>query len=521
MAHFLEADLQPWAAALIAALFAPDAAQQSTALPPRKARRLASPGVREAPAPSGSGAAAAVVSSNAARRDGAWQCLEELRPLHGAVDAVFRASRWPLIDQLPRTPAVWQPALIDSHVFHGALELSYREAAACCGAMHAVRGVHTLTLRYFPQEKEAEVGDACTAVASLSTLRTLKLGRPCPMAVSESSPVYSLLLPLTQLAALEMRWDFDRGGVTAVTPPPLCFPTTLTRLELSMWKIVHGDGCTGGLVGALTSLSRLADLRFCGPYMGGCVKAASFKAALRHLTALTTLQLCRVHLGASGAKALARRLRHLSRLAHLRLPNTDGNANGNAALAALIAHHPTALTALDLSRTYGGDAAAEALARRLRHLSQLACLRLDDNDISAAGAAALVPALSRLAALTELSLSENRLGADGAEALAPALGRLSRLATLRLAFCELRSAGVAALLAPVALLPALKHLDLSENGIGDDGMQHLAPALARLTALRLLCLAHNRADEATEAALRARLPASVRWYVTKRRHPAD
>ena len=107
VAHFLEADLQPWAAALAAALF-------ST--------------LNQAPAAAGSSAAAEAA--------GLWWCLEELAPLHEAVDTVLRASRLPLPEQLPRTPAAWRPAVIGSHVEAGALTLDSATAAACCDAMH-------------------------------------------------------------------------------------------------------------------------------------------------------------------------------------------------------------------------------------------------------------------------------------------------------------------------------------------------------------------------------------------------
>ena len=92
VAHFLEADLQPWAAALAAALFAPQP-------PPHAA------------------------TAGTACRESAWRCMEDLKPLDGAVDAVLRASELPLLEQLPRAPAEWQPAVIGCHAVAGALEL--------------------------------------------------------------------------------------------------------------------------------------------------------------------------------------------------------------------------------------------------------------------------------------------------------------------------------------------------------------------------------------------------------------
>ena len=102
VAHFLEADLRPWAAALAAALFPPDAAQQR-------------------PTVGTSAAAAAAAVSSAAHHARAWQCLEAVRPLDGVLRAVLRAStlsKLPLLEQLPRTPAEWQPALISVSYTH-------------------------------------------------------------------------------------------------------------------------------------------------------------------------------------------------------------------------------------------------------------------------------------------------------------------------------------------------------------------------------------------------------------------
>ena len=558
MAHFLEADLQPWAAALAAALFAPDAAHQSTVLP-----RLASSRVRDAPSRS---AAATAEASSAARPEGAWRCLEELRPLHGAVDAVLRAAKLPLLEQLPRTPAEWQPALIDGHVVHGKLELSYREAAACCDAMHAVRGVHALTLRgsataQDDTEIEAEVIElgACTAVASLSTLRTLNLVQDS--AIGATFPVWPLLLALTrlthlaelvlhcegfdddaalglplclpntltrlhlavrvdfdsevplpgwplllalsrlsQLAELELQWLEDDGA--DVLGPPLCLPTTLTRLDI----FEVDEETVGKLASGLTCLSRLTHFRY--KFYGDTESLDLIEdiellaPALGHLTALTSLQLDRNVFCTPGAEALAPALGGLSRLADLRLADNSFKEDGAAALASPMALL-TALTALDLGGNYVCDAGAQALAPALRRLPRLADLRLARNMIGSRGAAALAPALGHLTALTQLDLSDNDLGAGGAAALAPALGHLSRLAALSLHSSELGAAGAAALASPIALLTTLTLLNLESSELGAGGAVSLAPALGRLSRLESLTLKYNGFGAAGAAALAA------------------
>ena len=80
VAHFLEADVQPWAAALSAALFGAE---------PRQ------------PQPD------------------AWERLEEIATLGDTVDTVLRSWRLPLLEQLEDTPDEWQPAVIDSHAVDG------------------------------------------------------------------------------------------------------------------------------------------------------------------------------------------------------------------------------------------------------------------------------------------------------------------------------------------------------------------------------------------------------------------
>ena len=97
MAHYLDADLQPCADALSAALFA----DGDDGLTPEHRASL-------------------------------WHPLDDLAPLGDAVDTVLRASqsRLPLLQQLLRTPAEWQPAVLRSHTVAGALALMAAHAAA-------------------------------------------------------------------------------------------------------------------------------------------------------------------------------------------------------------------------------------------------------------------------------------------------------------------------------------------------------------------------------------------------------
>ena len=88
VAHYLDADLQPWAAALAAALFADASVPAAEAQPSHQLEE------NEAQAE------AAPASNSLALLQPAWRRLDELARLSGATDAVLRAWRRPLLEQL-------------------------------------------------------------------------------------------------------------------------------------------------------------------------------------------------------------------------------------------------------------------------------------------------------------------------------------------------------------------------------------------------------------------------------------
>ena len=453
---------------------------------------------------------------------------------------MLRASRLPLLKQLQRTPAEWQPRLISSHAVDGALQVTYREAAACCDAMHAVREVHTLTLQWsdaLPDPSEAGPGAqrACAAVTSLPTLRILNAGESYQTALF--GPVaHSLVSALTRLTDLLALRTFWRDASPAVLARPLGLLTTLTRLHLDIETNCCQESALE-LAPALTCLSRLAHVTL---GCGGRGEVTALGPALGTLTTLTSLDLsgnasvdADAYVNVEGVsvcydvEAFVHGLRHLSQLAALNLAcgyvgsGFDSGFHAwhpaGAALLAQALSQLTALTGLILSSDYidAGDAAS--LAPALTRLSRLAHLDLGFNVLGAAGAAALAPSIALLTALTRLHLDGNDVGANGAAALAPALSRLSRLAELKLCWNELGGAGCNALAPPLGCLTALTLLRLGRNRIDDDDLQHLAPALARLTRLKGLCLGGNPVHDSAVDALRAHLPASV-CVATKRRH---
>ena len=480
VAHFLEADLRPWAAALAAALFGPQPAEDDA--------------------------------------DSRWNFLDALAPLHGAVDAVLRAWRLPLREQLPLTPAEWQPAVISSHAVGGKLTLCFPDFVRCSGAMHAVRDVSALALDMGPLAKlpdpsgfQAAVLRIETSLASLPALRTFRF-RASHYLCDHGYvfPLVPVLARMAQLAHLELR---DNSIDAAALAPPLACLTALTALHLDGNEL--GKRGAAAIAPALSRLSRLASLTLAGNSLDAAAVAA---LPLGNLTALTALDLSDNALLLAGAQALAPALDRLRKLAVLNLEDNGvggvglmftNSAAGAASLAPPLGRL-AALTALDLGMNYFRDDAVESLAPALSRLSRLAHLVLRRNEIGAAGAAALAPPLGVLTALTLLDLRANDIGATGAEALAPALSRLSMLAHLELSGNAVGTRGAAALAPTLATLTALTRLDISGNRIEDAGALRLVPALARLTALRRLALtSYQGISAAGEAALREALPPSV------------
>ena len=425
VAHFLEADVQPWAAALSAALFGADPWHVQS--PPY-----------------------------------AWERLEEIATLGDTVEAVLRRWRMPLLEQLPRTPAEWQPAVIGSHAVDGALTLDLAQAAACRGAMRDLHAVHSLVLHgcehSSDDESESDSGSehdadavsveelvpALHAVATMPVLRSLKLDFECVWVDEPAGDLASALTRLSQLTSLNL--SFNELNATGA----------------------------GVLASALTCLSRLALLNLSENYVGAD-GAAALAQPLATLTALTTLHLGSNELGAAGAEALAPALCRLSRLAHLDLEHNDIGAAGAATLAQPICSL-TALTVLNLYNNGMHSAGAEALVPALRRLPRLAHLGLAANSIGDGAAAALAQPLAELTALTALFLNLNKVGAAGAEALAPALRRLTRLQLLNLkANFFLSDAGLAHLVPALACLPALRRVFL----LRCNGLSNAAEAGAR------------------------------------------
>ena len=555
VAHFLEADLQPWAAALAAALFAPTLAPAAAEAP-----TLASPS-----SASSESQAEEAPACSAEDLEDAWRRLDELVPLGDAADAVLRAWRLPLHLQLPLTPAAWHPALLQSRVAAGELVLSYTAAASSCNAMQTLPDVHSLTLRLRPSTRAGTLNDValahrlCSALASLRTLRTLKL-EYC----SESTSIELLtcapeLSRLSQLVHLDLRHCKIDDNAAAALEPGLGRLTSLTFLDL---RNMDGGAAFRALVPALSWLPQLAHLDL----GDNDLRDADVVALASPLSGLVSLTFLDLSSGDSdyNVRALSPVLSRLSHLAHLHLGRVSIYVDGAAELALALGCLPS-LSFLGLSETYYEFSHIEALAPALGGLVSLTFLQLSDNYLHSRGARALAPALGRLLQLAHLDLSCNRLDHGSAAALAPALGRLtaltfldlamfrddadllapalsrlSRLAhlnlnwvslsdhtavalasplshltaltTLRLGCGHMRDSDVAALAPALARLSRLESLDLSSNHIGDGSIPHLKLALERLTSLREVDLAVTLFSDAGAAQLRAGCPPGVCFH---------
>ena len=479
MAHYLEADLQLWADALTEALFADGDGGLSTE-----------------------------------HRASLWHPLDELAPLGDAVDTVLRASRLPLLQQLLRTPAEWQPAVLRNHTVAGALELSDADAAACSDAMPAVHGVHSLTLYGFStnaKRAETDTQRLCRVVASMPTLHSFSATDCETHELAYLLAVAPALTSLPQLVCLDLRLRSVTQSEAAAVALALAGLPALTRLRLTSTGGSYDAGAQDFVPG-LRCLSHLEYLDLSGWSRTKAAGTELLAPTLGLLTALTELNLRNHYCGDIGAEFLVPVLSKCVNLASLNLGWQELKLGGAEAIAPQLGRCPT-LTRLDLSGNSLFDAGTMALAPALGHLSRLASLDLSFNDIGGDGAVALAPPLGRLTALTSLNLSGNELGATGATGLAPALSSLLQLMELGFGENDVGDAGAAALAAPLGGLTALTAVDLSCNEIGTAGIQELAPSLARLTALHELYLRGNQDDfendEAVSRVLRAAVPACV------------
>ena len=230
MAHYLEADLQPWADALTAALFADGDGGLST-------KHRARP----------------------------WNLLDELKPLGDAVDPVLRAWRLPLLQQLPRTPAEWQPAVLRSHTVAGALTLSADEAAACSDAMPAVHGVHSLTLYGFStngKRAETDTQRLCRVAASMPTLHSFSATDCETHELACFLAVAPALTSLPQLVCLDLRLRSVTQSEAAAVALALAGLPALTRLSLTS---TAPSRCGVGAQDFVPGLRCLSHLQYLNP----------------------------------------------------------------------------------------------------------------------------------------------------------------------------------------------------------------------------------------------------------------
>ena len=170
VAHFLEADLQPWAISLVAAVTVDDlqpsaislvAAVTVDDLQPSAISLVAAVTVEdlqpsEHQVTPGAPAAVFQLSEEWKRLfrscDHYWhgllqQRLNELAPIGDTLDTVLHAARLPLEQRLASIPEVWRPAVVGSRMdTAGELSLDCSDVAAACDVMPAIQGLRALVI---------------------------------------------------------------------------------------------------------------------------------------------------------------------------------------------------------------------------------------------------------------------------------------------------------------------------------------------------------------------------------------
>ena len=247
----------------------------------------------------------------------------------------------------------------------------------------------------------------------------------------------------------------------------------------------------------------LGDIVIAGSYEYNCKCNEQLFTALGNLKYLKELDLIRIRIDKTGAKALARVLPSLTLLEKLVLGYIpfDNECDKQQLFAAL--ENLKYLKKLDLIRTRIDKTGAEALARVLPSLTLLEELVLGYILSDDACNEQLFAALGSLKYLKELDLSEVYTRKYGAKVLARVLPSLTLLEKLELGHILFDDECSEQLFAALGNLKYLKELDLVEVCIGKTGAEALARVLPSLTLLEKLVLGYIPSDDEYNALLAA------------------
>jgi Ran GTPase-activating protein (RanGAP) involved in mRNA processing and transport len=259
--------------------------------------------------------------------------------------------------------------------------------------------------------------------------------------------------------------------------------TSLAGIDITFPRLYAADLLL--LAGALKVNVALTSLRLMTMHASseGIASSQYLVEALCTLPRLTSLDLDRVFLDASGAKALASLIAVNTSLAELGVRHSLRHAP--------IHPHPV-LTAMKNNSTLmtvsvpGNQLlcrGARTLAAVLRNHPTLTKIDISYNRIQAPGMRNLAAALSINNTLLSIDLSGNTAGAAGSQALAKALQVNTVLKKLSLSWAHVDGVGAQALAAALLMNTSLVEIDLSHNDMGTIGLNALTSVLKKNTSL--------------------------------------
>ena len=367
------------------------------------------------------------------------------------------------------------------------------------------------------------------AFATLTALTHLDLGGEYVWTADDMSaiaPVLSLL-PRLQHLDLGSYQDYDvtptsnivYGGNNAMAALGTSLPPSLKFLSLAN----NGLGADGilALVPGLRRLTALEALRLDGNIVEDSVEdrvscLQALAGCLRHMSALTSLDLGHNCFGAPSALTLVGCLNHLPNLRSLDLRYNELGAGGMPQLGGSLQHMPKLRSLFLQSNSIGDDGVAE-LASSLMGSTSLTEINLSENELTGSSLCSLKAALvalssggrQQMTALELFHLSANDLGgprsADSAQALASCLEHMPRLRLLDLGCNNICDSGAKQLANGLQQVSNLQVLRLNDNDFGNDGAAGLIGSLLSLTSLFDLELGDNKFTNDVIKVLRAAL----------------
>jgi Ran GTPase-activating protein (RanGAP) involved in mRNA processing and transport len=210
----------------------------------------------------------------------------------------------------------------------------------------------------------------------------------------------------------------------------------------------------------------LTELWLCDNYISDGYGMSSVWKALRTNTTLRNLYLQYNCLDDAGDLACA--VRFNVTLTGLFLRGSFYGGNKSVIIADAL-KHATALRTLDLGRCCISDEGVAALAKAMRRNCGIISMWLDDNSIGDAGAMYVSTALHENSVLSKLFLNGNNIGPAGAVAVAGALRTNTGLELLGLGRNNIGNDGTVTIADALKWNTTLVRLDLYDNNISTEG----------------------------------------------------